>query len=90
MSRRAVITGMGAVTPLGVGARTLHERWAAGESGLEDGEGRCDAFSAEDVLSRKEARRMDRFAQLAVGACEEALEDAGWGDVLPYEDERVG
>jgi 3-oxoacyl-[acyl-carrier-protein] synthase II len=90
MSRRAVITGMGAVTPLGVGARTLHERWAAGESGLEDGEGRCDAFSAEDVLSRKEARRMDRFAQLAVGACEEALEDAGWGDGLPYEDERVG
>ena len=35
-----VITGVGAVTPLGVGARTLHMRWLAGASGLEHGEGR--------------------------------------------------
>ena len=37
MTRRVAITGVGAVTPLGVGARPLLERWAAGESGIRDG-----------------------------------------------------
>ena len=41
MTRRVVITGVGAVTPLGAGATTLHERWTAGECGIEDGQGRC-------------------------------------------------
>ena len=41
MTRNVVITGVGAVTPLGVGARTLHERWSAGVSGIEDGYGRA-------------------------------------------------
>jgi 3-oxoacyl-[acyl-carrier-protein] synthase II len=90
MSRRVVITGMGAVTPLGVGARTLHERWAAGDCGLEGGVGRCDAFFPEEVLSRKEVRRSDRFSQLAVGASVEALDDAGWSEELPYDHDRVG
>jgi len=39
MKREVVVTGLGAVSPLGVGARTLHERWTAGTSGIEDGEG---------------------------------------------------
>ena len=39
MSREVVITGVGAVTPLGVGARTLHERWSAGVVGIADGKG---------------------------------------------------
>jgi 3-oxoacyl-[acyl-carrier-protein] synthase II len=34
MKRQVVITGVGAVTPLGVGARTLHDRWRAGASGI--------------------------------------------------------
>ncbi len=94
-----VVTGVGAVTPLGVGARTLHERWCAGECGIADGEGACADFHAADFLSAKEARRADRFTQLAIAACAEALADAGWqdgrdgGDRVgghPYPSERVG
>jgi 3-oxoacyl-[acyl-carrier-protein] synthase II len=81
---------VGAITPLGVGARTLHMRWLAGASGLESGEGACADFDPTDFLSRKEARRADRFTQLAVGACAEALADAGWADGLPYDPERIG
>lgn len=88
--RRCVITGLGAVHPLGVGARTLHERWSAGESGIEDGLGRADEFNGEEVLSRKEARRTDRFTQLALGAAGEAVEQAGWDGELPYDPERIG
>ena len=36
-----VVTGIGAVTPLGIGAAPLYERWAAGICGIEDGEGRA-------------------------------------------------
>ncbi|MEA2267212.1 MAG: 3-oxoacyl-[acyl-carrier-protein] synthase, partial [Solirubrobacteraceae bacterium] len=85
-----VITGMGAVTPLGIGARTLHERWTAGVCGVRDGEAPCGDFEPTDFLSRKEARRADRCTQLAVAACEEALEDAGWAGELPYDPHRIG
>jgi 3-oxoacyl-[acyl-carrier-protein] synthase II len=87
--RRVVITGMGAVTPLGVGARTLHERWTAGNTAVEGGEGACTTFVPTDHLSRKEARRADRFAQLGIVAADEAVRDAGWGDGV-YDPERVG
>ncbi len=96
-----VVTGVGAVTPLGVGARTLHERWCAGEVGIAGGEGACADFDPADFLSAKEARRADRFTQLAIAACAEALEDAGWQDGAaapsgreanghPYPAERIG
>ena len=87
---RVVITGMGALTPLGVGARALHERWTAGASGLEDGEGACSAFVPSEHLSKKELRRADRFSQLGVVAGDEAIASAGWADELPYESERIG
>ncbi len=45
MTREVVITGVGAVTPLGVGARTLFESWAAGESGIEEGRGAAAALT---------------------------------------------
>jgi 3-oxoacyl-[acyl-carrier-protein] synthase II len=85
-----VVTGLGAVTPLGLGAATLHERWAAGVCGIEDGEGRCDEFQATDHFSVKEARRADRFSQLVLVASAEALADAGWGDGLPHDPRRIG
>jgi 3-oxoacyl-[acyl-carrier-protein] synthase II len=88
--REVVITGVGAVTPLGVGARTLHERWSAGACGLDGGEGACTDFDAADFLSRKEVRRADRFTQLALAAGAEALAEAGFGDELPYDPDRVG
>jgi len=88
--RRAVVTGVGAVTPLGVGRRALIERWVAGECGIADGVGRCIEFEPTDHLTRKEARRQDRFTQLAVVAAEEALEVAGWDARPPYAPERVG
>ena len=85
-----VVTGIGAVTPLGIGATPLHERWAAGVCGIEDGEGRCREFVAAEHLSVKDARRADRFTQLALVASIEALLDAGWEDGLPYDAGRIG
>ena len=73
MTREVVITGVGAVTPLGIGATTLIERWIAGESGIEDGLGRCRDFEPTDHMTRREARRADRFTQLALVAADEAM-----------------
>ena len=85
MKPEVVVTGIGAVTPLGVGARTLHERWTAGTSGIEDGEGACTEFDPTDHLSIKEVRRADRFTQFALVSSDEALAEAGWDDELPYD-----
>jgi 3-oxoacyl-[acyl-carrier-protein] synthase II len=85
-----VITGLGAVTPLGIGAETLHERWAEGIVGIADGVGRCRDYDATDFLSVKEARRLDRFAQFAVIASGEAIAQAGWDGEPPYDPLRLG
>ena len=85
---RVVITGMGALSPLGNGVETFWRRVVAGESGIEpirlfDVEGfSCTIggeirdFDARDYMERKSARRMARFSQLAVAAAREAVEDA--------------
>jgi 3-oxoacyl-[acyl-carrier-protein] synthase II len=76
--RRVLVTGLGAVSPLGVGAQQLHDRWAAGEVGISDGLGRARDFAPAEHLSVKEARRLDRFSQFALVAAGEALAQAGW------------
>jgi 3-oxoacyl-[acyl-carrier-protein] synthase II len=89
MNRRVVVTGVGAITPLGNGAATLHSAAVRGDSGIVDGVGRCTAFDGSQSLSRRELHRMDRFAQLAVAAADEAIAEAGWNDRLPAPAERV-
>ncbi|HEX4806263.1 MAG TPA: beta-ketoacyl-ACP synthase II [Conexibacter sp.] len=90
MRRAVVITGVGAVTPLGVGADALIDGWTAGASAIEDGLGRCTRFDPRQALTRKQVHRSDRFTQLALTAAAEALAGAGWADELPYPPERVG
>jgi 3-oxoacyl-[acyl-carrier-protein] synthase II len=89
MKREVVVTGIGAVTPLGVGARTLHERWCAGSSGIESGEGAASEFEPTDHLTVKEVRRADRFTQFAMVAGDEAVAEAGWDGELPYDPSRI-
>lgn len=90
MKHKVVITGLGAVTPLGVGADALFDRWAAGECGIVDGAGACTDFEPSELLSVKEIRRLDRFSQLALVAAGEAIDDAGWNGELPYDPMRLG
>lgn len=90
MTEPVLITGVGAITPLGIGARTLHDRWTAGECGLAGGVGRCTMFEPRDWLSKKEIRRTPRFAQLTLAAADEALAQAGWVEGLPCDAQRIG
>ena len=77
MHGEVVVTGVGAVTPLGIGAQALHEGWLGGRTGIADGLAPCAAFDPSDFMNRKEARRADRFTQLALVAAAEAVEMAG-------------
>lgn len=88
---RVMITGIGAVTPLGNTARELHEGWLAGRTGIADGLGACTAFTPTEFMSTKEVRRSDRFTQLAIAAGAEATSDAGWNeDELPTDPSEIG
>ena len=99
--RRVVITGMGAITPLGLNVEDFWQGLIEGRSGIDwitvvDTEhypakvaGEVRGFDPEQFLGRKEARRMARFSQFAVAAAEQAFQASGLkiGDVEP---ERVG
>ncbi|MCW5878356.1 MAG: beta-ketoacyl-ACP synthase II [Anaerolineales bacterium] len=89
MKKRVVITGLGCVSPLG---HTVESTWAAILAGTPGGgpitlidptlhKSRVAAevkdFDAAALFGHREARRMDRFAQLAMAAAQEAMQDSG-------------
>ncbi|WP_346354515.1 beta-ketoacyl-ACP synthase II [Azotosporobacter soli] len=89
MNKRVVVTGLGAVTPIGIGKDAYWQALLAGKSGI----GPITRFDATDFstqiagevkdfdpslyIDKKEAKRMDRFTQFAVAASKMALEDCG-------------
>jgi 3-oxoacyl-[acyl-carrier-protein] synthase II len=99
--RRVVVTGLGAVTPVGNTRDEFWRRLIAGESGIApitafDASlfdtriaGEVKDFNPEQLIGRKEARRMDRFTQFAFVAAREAIEDAKLPDDDDFK-ERVG
>ena len=101
--RRVVITGMGAVTPCGIGVKNFWEAMKSGKSGISTieqmpleghtvtiaGEIKNRDFNPEDYINPKEAKRMDRFTQFAIVAADEAIADSGIDEanIDPY---RIG
>jgi len=85
---RVVVTGIGILSPIGLDVSTTWEGIIAGKSGIDyitlfDAEsfdtkiaGEVKGFEPTDYINRKDARRMDRFAQLAVAASRQAVEQA--------------
>ena len=87
--QRVVVTGLGAVTPLGLSVPEFWQAMLGGRSGAAtitsfDASAFTTHFACElkgfdplKTLDRKQAQRLDRFAQYAVAAAEEAMQDAG-------------
>ena len=99
--KRVVITGLGALTPLGNSVPEYWKNLLAGVSGATDitlfdaskfkTRFACEVkgFDPGQYLDRKEARKLDRFSQLAIACCEEAVNDAALLTDKPDPD-RVG
>lgn len=101
--RRVVITGMGAVTPCGIGVDNFWSAMVNGKSGISliesmdtelqsvkiAGEIKDKDFNPEDYIDAKDAKRMDRYTQFAVVAADEAIRDAKL-DEAGYDPYRVG
>ena len=91
--RRVVITGLGAVTPYGVGVNKFWDALKSGKSGISTTEsidlerhvvhisGEVKDFNPEEYMDPKEAKKMDRFIQFAVVAADEAVKDAGLDNI---------
>jgi len=102
MKKRVVITGVGAVTPLGNDVHTTWGNMKKGVSGITTATrididkvdvklaGEVKDFAPEEFMDRKEARRMGRFSQLAVAASKMAIQDAGIQMGENADPERVG
>ena len=88
VARRVVVTGVGAVSPLGIGADTLWRELLAGHSGIRKIQnfdasdlevqiaGEVPGFVAKDHIDPRLAKRMARFAQFGVAASREAIKQA--------------
>src|SRR5215218_10337525 len=98
----AYITGVGVVSPVGVGRKKFWSSLLANESGAgpithfdpEDFEVRvaaeCTDFDPQDFMDRKVVARTDRFSQMGLASAKLALEDAGAWAQLNEKSERVG
>ncbi|MGH9884743.1 MAG: beta-ketoacyl-ACP synthase II, partial [bacterium] len=102
MKRRVVVTGMGAITPVGNDVATT---WRAIIDGVSGGAPitkfdhttfpvhfACEVKGFDPLLylERKEAKRADPFAQYAIAASVQAMTDAGLDDPSKYDPERIG
>jgi 3-oxoacyl-[acyl-carrier-protein] synthase II len=99
--RRVVVTGLGAVTPLGTGLDKTWNAICAGQSGIAritrfdptgyDAQiaGEVKDFDPAQFIEKKEIKKMDPFIHYAVGAAQMAVDDAGY-KVAPEEATRVG
>lgn len=99
--KRVVVTGLGAVTPLGNDVKTTWENTIAGKSGagpitlfdasLFKTQFACEVknFDPYELFDRKEARRFDRYSQLALKAAKEAIENSGL-DLEKEDTNRIG
>ena len=100
--RRVVVTGIGAVTPIGHGKDGLWEGAASGRCGIgtitrfdhsklnAKSAGEIDDFDPLDYFDAKFARRMDPFAQYALAASDMAIRDAGLPHDVGRPDPRIG
>ncbi|MGG3182538.1 beta-ketoacyl-ACP synthase II [Priestia megaterium] len=98
---RVVITGMGVVSPIGNNIGTFWNNLIKGESGISSIDtfditdhkakiaGIVRDFDADEVLGKKEARRLDRFSQFALAAAEQAWADSKL-DLHHIDSERLG
>lgn len=101
MSRRVAVTGMGAVTPIGIGVKAFWEGITREKIGFapitrfDASEYKCRLaaevkdFQPENYMDKKSARRMELFCQFAVAAAGEAIQDAGL-DMEKEDAYRVG
>ncbi|MDK7049643.1 MULTISPECIES: beta-ketoacyl-ACP synthase II [Aerococcus] len=101
MTRRVVVTGLGAVTPLGNSVEDFWTNLKAGKHGIGpitkfDASGldtqlvaEVKDFEPKDYMDRKSAKRMEPYAQYAIAASSEALKDAGL-DLDQVDRDRVG
>jgi len=101
INNRVVVTGIGVLSPLGLDVSTTWEGLIAGKSGIDyitlfDPEpfdtkfaGEVKGFEPANYINRKDARRMDRFTQLAVAASLEAVEQAGL-QINPSSGDSIG
>ncbi len=99
--RRVVITGLGVVTPLGIGVEKTWQAVTAGKSGItritrfDASEYACRIagevkdFNPGDYIDKKEIKKMDTFIHYAVAASQEAVDDAGL-KITPDNADRVG
>ena len=101
MKKRVVITGLGAITPIGNTAEAFWQALLAGQSGIGmitrfdaseyDAKiaGEVKGFEPTAFIDKKEARRMDRFTQFAIAAASMALSDSGM-DLEKEDKSRIG